>query len=82
MKDKENKNKICEIMGLVSISKKNKIKKAPLPKISLLVQFGEEIYATLCSDVSIVNVMIWANVRRICAESSEQTGAHILTNLH
>ena len=58
MKDKENKNKICEIMGLVSISKKNKIKKTPLPKISLLVQFGEEIYATLCSDVSIVNVMI------------------------
>ena len=82
MKDKENKNKICEIMGLVSISKKNKIKKAPLPKISLLVQIGEEIYATLCSDVSIVNVMIWANVRRICAESSEQTSAHILTNLH
>ena len=63
--------------GLVGISRKNKIKKAPLPKISLLVQIGEEIYATLRSDVSIVNVMIWANFRRICAESSEQTGAHI-----
>ena len=63
--------------GLVGISRKNKIKKAPLPKISLLVQIGEEIYATLCSDVSIVNVTIWANFRRICAESSEQTGAHI-----
>ena len=48
MKDKGNKNKICEIMELVGISKKNKIKKAPLPKISLLVQIGEEIYATLC----------------------------------
>ena len=63
--------------GLVGISRKNKIKKAPLPKISLLVQIGEEIYATLRSDVSIVNVMIWANFRRICAGSSEQTGAHI-----
>ena len=63
--------------GLVGISRKNKIKKAPLPKICLLVQIGEEIYATLRSDVSIVNVMIWANFRRICAESSEQTGAHI-----
>ena len=63
--------------GLVGISRKNKIKKAPLPRISLLVQIGEEIYATLRSDVSIVNVMIWANFRRICAESSEQTGAHI-----
>ena len=82
MKDQGNKNQICEIMGLVGISRKNKINKAPLPKLTLLVQIGEEIYATLWSDVSIVNVTIWANFRRICAESSEQTGAHILTNLH
>ena len=58
MNDKGNKSKNCEIIGLVGISKKNKIKKAPLPKISLLVQIGEEIYATVCSHVSIVNVTI------------------------
>ena len=35
---------ICKIMGLISIFRKNKMKKAPLLKISLLVQIGEEIY--------------------------------------
>ena len=33
----------CEIMGFVSILRKNKMKRAPLPKISLLVQIGQEI---------------------------------------
>ena len=37
------KLKFCEIMGLVSVFRKNKIKKALLLKISLLVQTGEEI---------------------------------------
>ena len=32
-----------EFMGLVSIFRKNKMKNAPFPKISLLVQIGEEI---------------------------------------
>ena len=34
---------ICEILGLVSISKKNKMKNVQLPKISLLMQMSEEI---------------------------------------
>ena len=32
------KIQICEVMRLVSIFRKNKMKNAPLPKISLLVQ--------------------------------------------
>ena len=40
-------------MGLVCISRKNKMKNVYLLKISLLVQIGEEIKATLCSDDSI-----------------------------
>lgn len=34
---------ICEIMELVAIFRKNKMNKASLPKISLLVQTGGEI---------------------------------------
>ena len=37
-------------MGLDGIFRKNKMKKPPLPKISLLVQIGGEIKAPLCSD--------------------------------
>ena len=37
------KFKFCEIMGLVSVFRKDKMKKAPLLDISLLVQIGEEI---------------------------------------
>ena len=33
----------CEIIGLVTIPRKNKMKNVHLPKISLLVQMGEEI---------------------------------------
>ena len=37
------KIQICEIMGLVSIFRKRKMKKGPSPKISLLVQVGEDM---------------------------------------
>ena len=37
------KIQICEVMGLVSIFRKNKMKNAPLPKISLLVQIDGSI---------------------------------------
>ena len=40
---KSQHNHICNIMGLISIYRKNKMKKAPLLKSSLLVQIGEEI---------------------------------------
>jgi len=40
-------------MGLVSIFTKKKLKKAPLPKMSLSVQIGEEIKASVCSDDSL-----------------------------
>ena len=36
------KIQICGIMGLANIYRKNKMEKAPLPKISLLVQIGQE----------------------------------------
>lgn len=35
------KNQICEVMGLVSMFRKNKMKKVPLPKMSLLVQIAQ-----------------------------------------
>ena len=41
---KSQHNHICKIMGLVSMFRKNKMKKAPLLKSSSLVQIGEEIY--------------------------------------
>ena len=41
------KIQICEIMGYVGIVRKNKMKKNPLPKISLLVQIDGEIEAPL-----------------------------------
>ena len=44
------KIQICEIMGLDGIFRKNKMKKVPLPKISLLVHLGGEIFAPLCSE--------------------------------
>ena len=37
------KIQICEIMGLVSVLRKNKMKIASLLKIRLIVQTGEEI---------------------------------------
>ena len=37
------RTKFCEIMGLVSIYRKNKMKNAQLLKISPLVQIGGEI---------------------------------------
>ena len=40
-------------MGLVSIFRKNNMKKAPLPTISLLVQIGEEIQAPVFYDDSV-----------------------------
>ena len=46
------KNQLCEIMGMIGISSKNKMKNVHLPKISLFVQFGEEIYI-------VSNVMLW-----------------------
>ena len=41
---KSQRNHICKIMGLISMFRKRKMKKAPLLKISLLVQLGEGIY--------------------------------------
>ena len=41
---KSQHNHICKIMGLISIFRKNKMKKACLLKSSSLVQNGEEIY--------------------------------------
>ena len=43
-------------MGLVSILKKNK---APLTKISLLMQIGEEIKAHVCSEDSTKILLNW-----------------------
>ena len=43
----------CQLIGLVSIFTKKKLKKAPLPKMSLLVQIDEEIKAPVCSDDSL-----------------------------
>ena len=42
------KNLLCEIMRMIGISSKNKMKNVHLPKISLFVQFGEEIYNNYC----------------------------------
>ena len=53
----------CEIMGLDGIFRKNKMKNAPLPKISLLVQIGGEIQAPLCSD-DVIQILLkqpWIN---------------------
>ena len=64
------------------------MKNLHLPKISLLVQIGDEIQAMSCSKDSIkntskkawiVNVTIQANFTRIRMESSEQTGAYSIT---
>ena len=50
-------------MGLDGIFRKNKTKKAPLPKISLLVQIGGEIQTPLCSDdfIQILLKLPWIN---------------------
>ena len=45
-------------MGLVSTFRKNKMKNVHFLKISLLVQFGEKIKATLCSDDSIIIMIL------------------------
>lgn len=37
-------------MGLATVFRKNKLSKVPLPKLSSLVQIGEEILVALCSD--------------------------------
>ena len=47
------KNQLCEIMRMIGISSKNKMKNVHLPKISLFVQFGEEIYNIVS------NVTLW-----------------------
>ena len=57
-------------MGLDGIFRKNKTKKAPLPKISLLVQIGGEIQTPLCSDDFIQIVGIYM-------ESSEHNNAYV-----
>ena len=44
--------RICEIMGFVEILGKSMMKNAYLPKISILLQFGGEMLALLCSDGS------------------------------
>ena len=35
---------LWDLMGMIGISSKNKMKNVHLPKISLFVQIGEEIY--------------------------------------
>ena len=37
------KIQICQVLGLVSIFRKNKTKNAPLPKLSMLVQIGGSV---------------------------------------
>ena len=49
---------IYEIMGFLSIFGKSMMKKAYLPKISILLQFGSEILALLCLDDSIQILLI------------------------
>ena len=43
---------LCEIMACTGIVRKNKVKKAPLPETSELMQIDGEILAPLCSDDS------------------------------
>ena len=51
----KNQIEICEIMGLVGIFRKSKLKNSHLPKISLSVQIGVKVQAPLCSNDSIKN---------------------------
>ena len=55
-------------MGLVGISRKNKMKNFCLPKISLLVQVGEIRYK---------QHIMQGKYRWICMALSEKTGAYI-----
>ena len=43
---------LCEIMACTGLVRKNKMKKAPLPETSELMQINVEILASLCSDDS------------------------------
>ena len=46
------KIQICDIMVLGGKFRRNKVKKVPLPKISLLAQIGGVILAPLCPNDS------------------------------
>ena len=63
--------------GLVGISRKRKIKKGPSPKISLLVQIGEQIWAPVCSDDSAQILLKLAQIITLTMETSEHNVAYI-----
>ena len=72
-------------MGLVGISRKNKIKKSVhLPKMSLLGQFAgryQHCYAPV-TPINPSKIRIQASFRRICMESSAHKDACLPANLH
>ena len=47
------KFKLVKLWDWLEHSERNKMKNAPLSKISLLVQFGGQVYAPVCSDDSV-----------------------------
>ena len=75
----------CELMGLVSILRKNKLKKMPSPRIRLLLLIGEKKSEPVCSDdvihillklAWIVTSTIQAYFRIIYMESSDHNLAY------
>ena len=76
---------MCEIIGFFRVLSKNNIQKAHLPKISIPGQIVFEILAQLYSDDytnpskfdSVHNIRNQIKFRRICMESSEQSGTSI-----
>ena len=77
---------ICNIMGLISIFRENKMKKAPLLTSSQLVQIGGEIYISTSllwrlhtkppKLAMIITLMIQAYFRRVYIGSSEHNAAY------
>ena len=65
---------LYEIMTCTGIVSKNKVKKAPLPETSELMQIDGEILALLCSDDSWQILLIFGV---FSVESVEQNGANI-----
>ena len=73
----ENSNLWNYGIGYISIFRKRKIKKGPSPKISLLVQIGEEIWAPVCSDDSAQILLKLAQIITLTMETSEHNVAYI-----
>ena len=55
------KIKNFEIMGFTEIFRKYMMKNAYLPKINILLQFGDEIWALSCSSdsIQILEILSW-----------------------